>query len=386
MTNVYLDNSATTRCLPQVVEAVTEVMLETYGNPSSLHKMGVEAEKLLKKARRQVASVLRVEDREIFFTSGGTEANNWALWGTANQRAGRGRHVVTTTIEHSSILESAKRLQEDGFTVSFLEVNQEGLVDPEQLQQILTEETILVSIMSVNNEVGSVQPLRELSRVIRSRAPQAVFHVDAVQSFGKLQLYPKELGIDLLSLSGHKIHGPKGVGALYIRRDVQVKPFLIGGEQENCFRAGTENVPGIVGLGKAAEIAGEKLAANDRKLYHLNRKLREGLANIPGAHINGPKSPDAAAPHIINMWFEGVDRGEVLLHSLESEGIYVSTGSACHSRREEASHVLKAMGLSGEALTGAIRVSLSYLNNEQEIDYFLEKLTDVVSELRELGS
>ncbi len=384
MPQIYLDNSATTACLPAVVEEMKKIMLETYGNPSSLHHLGLEGEKAMKNARRQVADVLQVDPGEIFFTSGGTEANNWALWGTAQQRKGRGRHIITTPIEHASVLQSTRRLSEEGFRVSYLDVDRAGFVNPERLKEMLTRQTILVSIMSVNNEVGTIQPVGELSRVIRSHAPHAVFHVDGVQSFGKLPLHPKEAGIDLLSVSAHKIHGPKGVGALFIRQGVQVKPLLVGGEQEMCLRAGTENVPGIVGLGKAAAIAGRKLMAGDRTLFKLKQKLLAGLNAMGDVHINGPADMETAAPHIVNIWCEGIDRGEVLLHSLEAEGIYVSTGSACHSRRDEASHVLKSMGLKGEALTGAIRISMSYLNTDQEIEQFLVKLREIAADLREL--
>lgn len=257
-------------------------------------------------------------------------------------------------------------------------------MDPSQLQELLTPETILVSVMSVNNEVGSIQPVNELARIIKSSTPQAFFHVDAVQSFGKLLLRPKETGIDMLSISAHKAHGPKGVGALYIDRNVQLKALLVGGEQEVLQRAGTENVPGIAGLGKAAALAGARLDSNDSTLAKLKQKLLQGLRGLNKVHINGPGG-DAAAPHIVNIWCEGVNRGEVLLHSLEAEDIYVSTGSACHSRRNEASHVLKSMGLSGDALTGAIRVSLSYLNTPQEIDIFLAKLKQIAAELRGLS-
>ena len=383
--NIYLDNSATTRCLDEVVAAMSDALVGCYGNPSSMHSMGLEAERLLKTSRKTIAEALRVGEHEIFFTSGGTEANNWAIWGSAYQRKGRGRHVITTGIEHASVLKSFQRLAEDGFKVSFLQVDEEGIVDERQLEDILTDESIFISIMSVNNEIGTIQSINKLVKIIRSKNPNALIHVDAIQCFGKIEIYPKELDVDLLSISAHKIHGPKGIGALYIRKGVQIKPFLIGGEQEACYRAGTENVPGIVGLGAAVAAAKNDLTANKEKLRLLKERIINGLSEIGGAHINGPLNAQQAAPHIVNMWFEGIHRGEVLLHSLEMEGIYVSTGSACHSRRDEASHVLKELGLKGEALTGAIRVSLSHLNQEEEIDYFLHKLKRVVSELRELA-
>lgn len=385
MADIYFDNSSTTRCLPQAAERMAASLVDNYGNPSSLHGLGIAAEKEVKEARKHLARALKVQNGEIYFTSGGTEANNWAAWGVARQRGGRGRHIVTTAIEHASVINSMRRLEEEGFEVTYLDVDENGLVSTGQLKEALTQHTILVSIMSVNNEVGSVQPIAQLAKVVKSTAPQAVFHVDGVQSFGKLPLYPKELGVDLLSVSAHKIHGPKGVGALYVQRDIQLKPLLVGGEQEFCQRAGTENVAGVVGFGVAAQYAGQKLAAGDRTIILLKEMLLDGLEGLAGVHINGPRLGATAAPHIANIWCEGIDRGEVLLHSLEAEGIYVSTGSACHSRRQDASHVLKNMGVKGEALTGAIRISLSYLNTQDEIKQFVEKLAAIIVELRELS-
>ncbi|NLC37830.1 MAG: cysteine desulfurase [Clostridia bacterium] len=383
MRDIYLDNSATTPVLPEVVEAMGQVMLSAYGNPSSLHGKGLQAENLIRESRRRVAEVLGAEPQEIFFTSGGTEANNWAVLGAARRRRGRGRHLVTSSIEHASVLHAFQLLEDEGFQVTYLPVNEKGLLELEDLDRALQRETVLVSVMHVNNEVGSVQNLAEIGFLIREKAPDAVFHVDAVQGFGKLPLNPAVSSIDLMSLSAHKIHGPKGTGALYIRKGVFLDALLVGGEQEGGLRAGTENVPGIVGMGLAAEKAGKNLAVNSGILWHLKKELVRGILAIPGARINGPDWEEGA-PHILNVYFEGVDRGEVLVHMLEEKGIYVSTGSACHSRRAEPSHVLKAMGLKKEGLFGAIRISLSPFNTLEQIQEALELLAEVVGEFREL--
>ncbi|HHX50193.1 MAG TPA: cysteine desulfurase [Clostridia bacterium] len=383
MGDIYLDNSATTPVLPEVVEAMGQVMLSAYGNPSSLHGKGLQAEKLIQASRRQVAEVLGVEPREIFFTSGGTEANNWSVLGAARKRRGRGRHLVTTSIEHASVLHAFRILEDEGFQATYLPVNKKGLLQLEVLARVLHQGTVLVSVMHVNNEVGSVQKLAEIGSLIREKAPEALFHVDAVQGFGKLPLNPTKASIDLVSLSAHKIHGPKGVGALYIKKGVFLESLLVGGEQEGSLRAGTENVPGIVGLGLAAEKAGKRLEDNGSILRELKEELARGILRIPGAHLNGPGGEESA-PHILNVCFDGVDRGEVLVHMLEEKGVYVSTGSACHSRRTEPSHVLKAMGLQEERLFGAIRISLSPFNTMEQIQEAPDILSKVVREFREL--
>ncbi|GAW93362.1 cysteine desulfurase family protein [Calderihabitans maritimus] len=382
MREIYLDNSATTRVDPLVVEEMSRVMLENYGNPSSPHGLGVRAEKALSRARRQVASVLQVKPEEIYFTSGGTEANNWAIRGTAYQRRGRGRHLITSAIEHASVLHVFKELEKEGFEVTYLPVNQDGLVEPDTLEKALRPDTILVSIMYVNNEIGSVQPLESYSSILKEREG-IVFHVDAVQGFGKLPIHPRDFFIDLLTISAHKLHGPKGVGALYVRDALQIKSLLVGGEQEGNRRAGTENVPGIVGLGKAAELAARRMEEKGDYLSRLKERLVRGLLKIPGTHFNSPGGAKGC-PHILNVWFEGIDRGEVLVHMLENRGIYVSTRSACHSRRANPSHVLQAMKKKDEALTGAIRISLSYQNTEEEMEAAAEGITEAVKEFREL--
>jgi len=380
MREIYFDNSATTRVLPEVTAAVVRAMEEEFGNPSSLHGKGAVAARLLQDARQAVASLIGAGKEEIFFTSGGTEANNWAIIGTARQRQGRGKHVVTTSIEHPSVLAAFACLEQEGFRVTYLPVNHEGLVDPEDLRRSLTGDTILVSVMLVNNEVGTIQPVEEIGALVKERAPQALFHVDAVQGAGRLPIPLERAKIDLLSLSGHKLHGPKGIGALYIRKGVVIAPFHVGGEQESKMRAGTENMPGIAGFGAAAKAMTDD-PQRVKELFELGRQLRESLLQIQGCHLNG--SSTHSVPYIINAWFEGVDRGEVLVHMLEQRGLYVSTGSACHSRRDDPSHVLKAMGKKKEALYGAIRLSLSPHKTAAEVEEARHIIEETVKEYRD---
>jgi len=377
---IYLDNSATTRVLPEAAAAMVKTMIEEYGNPSSLHGKGVKSERLLTHARRQVGTLLGVEAGEIFFTSGGTEANNWAIRGTASQRQGRGKHIITTQIEHPSVLASCQLLEGEGFEITYLPVNQEGLVSAKDLRTAIRKDTILVSIIHANNEVGTIQPIEAFGQIIKEFAPRALFHVDGVQSFGKVSIPMREAKIDLLSITAHKIHGPKGSGALYIKQGVVIKPLLVGGEQEGQRRGGTENLPGIVGFGLAAEKAGksiEKLA----QIANLKKYFLTCFRDFKGIHLNGPE--EKGLPYILNLWFDGVDRAEVLLHMLEEEGLYVSTGSACHSKRDNPSHVLKAMGKKGEALYGAIRISLSVFTDKQELASAAEIIKEKVAEYRE---
>ncbi len=377
---IYLDNSATTRVLPEAAAAMVKTMIEEYGNPSSLHGKGVKSERLLTHARRQVGTLLGVEAGEIFFTSGGTEANNWAIRGTASQRQGRGKHIITTQIEHPSVLASCQLLEGEGFEITYLPVNQEGLVSAKDLRTAIRKDTILVSIIHANNEVGTIQPIEAFGQIIKEFAPRALFHVDGVQSFGKVSIPMREAKIDLLSITAHKIHGPKGSGALYIKQGVVIKPLLVGGEQEGQRRGGTENLPGIVGFGLAAEKAGksiEKLA----QIANLKKYFLTCFRDFKGIHLNGPE--EKGLPYILNLWFDGVDRAEVLLHMLEEEGLYVSTGSACHSKRDNPSHVLKAMEKKGEALYGAIRISLSVFTDKQELASAAEIIKEKVAEYRE---
>ncbi|SFG62445.1 cysteine desulfurase [Desulfotomaculum arcticum] len=388
MQEAYLDNSATTRPYPEVVQAVLAAMEDNYGNPSSLHRKGVEAGRAVARAREAVAVSLGVEASSIIFTGAGSEAINLAIKGLQPGR--KGRHIITTAVEHPAVLNTCEQLKEQGLEISVLPVDTIGLVDTKALLQAVREDTFLVSVMYVNNEVGAVQPLAEISAVIkklRGVGRKLFWHVDAVQAYGKLPLRPLELGIDLLSVSAHKVHGPKGVGALYAAPGTPLKPLVSGGGQEWGLRSGTENVPGIAGFGVAAGIIARETREAAAKLFALKKRLVDGvLAAVPGAVLNGPacrEDEPGCAPHIANISFPGL-RGEVLLHSLEGQGVYVSTGSACSSRKKPGSYVLRAMGLDEKLVEGAVRFSLSALNTAEEIDYAVQATAKVVKELREL--
>lgn len=379
---IYLDNSATTAALPEVVAAVNRMLEVEYGNPSSLHGLGVAAEKAMARARRQVAGLIGARPAEIYFTSGGTEANNWALWSMARTRRRQGRHLITTAIEHPSVLAACRRLETEGYEVTYLPVDSRGVILLDDLQKALRPDTFLVSIMSVNNEIGSLQPIKDIARLVHARS-RAALHVDHIQGYGKIPLNCYELGIDLMSLSAHKIHGPKGTGALFVKEGVNLEPLLVGGDQENGRRAGTENVPGIAGFGVAAEQAALTFAERTARLRQLKLELADRLLKaIPDAFINGP-APEDSAPHILNVSFPGV-RAEVLVHMLEQRGLYVSTGSACHSRQPDASHVLKALKLDRRRLEGAIRISLGDFNTPPDITAAVAALKECVAELRDL--
>lgn len=377
---VYLDHAATTPGLPPVAEAMAQAMLAVYGNPSSLHRKGIEAEAILKKTRERIAASMRVSPAEIVFTSGGTEGNALAIRGAAQARQRRGRHIITSAIEHSSVLNICRALEEEGYTVTYLSVDDQGRVDPDRAAAVVTERTTLMSVMLVNNEIGTIQPVARIIDAVRRRKSDVLVHVDAVQAFGKIPVLPRELGADYVTISGHKIHGPKGIGALYRRKGAPLTPLFGQGSQEEGVRPGTENVPGIAGLGAALAALGEDDDFRRARLYHLRRRLIDGLLQIEGARLNGPKDEDAA-PHIANFSFPGI-RGEVLLHALEERGVYVSTGSACTSRKPEPSHVLKALGLPKEALESSIRVSLSWMTTEEEIDRAVAAFHETVSALR----
>ncbi|HHV76217.1 MAG TPA: cysteine desulfurase [Syntrophothermus lipocalidus] len=380
---VYLDNSATTPVLPEIADKVREVMVRQFGNPSSLHRKGLEAETLVVEARRQVSQGLGVRDEEIIFTSGGTEANNLALFGAAMANRRRGRRIVSSPIEHPSVLEVLKKLGEQGFEIVFCPVDSTGRVYPEKLASLITPDTILVSIMTVNNEIGTVQPVSELVKACKQVNPGLIFHTDCVQALGKIIVAPKQTGADMISLSSHKIHGPKGVGALYVARGVFLESLLYGGGQERGIRSGTENVPGIVGFGLAVQMATADLEAHAGRMRRLKTRLIEQLdSNGVKFRINGPPL-DQAAPHIVSLSFPGV-RGEVLVHYLEGEDIFVSTGAACSSRKVKISHVLKAIGLSRREAEGSIRVSLSILNTEDDINRLAEALIAALKKLRAL--
>ncbi|MGI6308606.1 MAG: cysteine desulfurase family protein [Dethiobacteria bacterium] len=377
----YLDNSATTRVYPEVVAEMQQVMEEKYGNASSLHRRGSEAERILHASRRTIAEILGTESREIIFTSGGTEANNLAVLGIARRYARRGSHLITTAIEHASVLEPFKQLEKEGFTVSYLLPDERGVIDPRELAAALTPQTILVSIMHVNNEIGSIQPLSQISAAIKTKNPAVILHVDAVQSFCKLPLNPGEQGIDALSLSAHKIHGPKGAGALYLRTGTLLEPLLWGGEHEKGLRPGTENTPGIAGMALAARLSAQNRKEKASRLQSLKEKLISAVqTEHPWATLNGPRMEEGA-PHIFNLSFPGL-KGEIILHALEQHNVYVSTGSACHANSKKPSHVLQALHLEQDSLEGALRFSLSYLNTEEEITYAAAQINAVIHALK----
>ena len=345
-----------------------------------MHLKGVDAEKYLKYSKATIAGIMKVKEKEIFFTSGGTESDNWALMGAAFANHRSGKHLITTKIEHPAILRTMEHLKELGFDITYLSVNQYGQISLEELRNAIRPDTILVSIMFVNNEVGAIQPIDEAGEIIKQTNPRTLFHVDAVQGFGKLRLLPKKWKIDMVSVSGHKIHGPKGTGFLYIDEKVKIKPIIYGGGQQNGYRSGTENVPGVAGLGKATELIYRNLVEDTNRLYCLKKKLVSGLLKIDHVKINGPQD-ETGAPHIVSASIAGI-RSEVMLHSLEDKGVYVSAGSACSSHKHTVSDTLSAMGLSTEYMDSTIRFSLSVFTTEEEIEYTLKCLYELVPMLR----
>lgn len=380
---VYLDNSATTRVFPQVAELMTKIMCEDYGNPSSLHKKGVEAEQYLREARETLARIMKVSEKEILFTSGGTESDNMALRGCVKANSRRGNHIITTQVEHPAILNTAAYLESEGYRVTYLPVDESGRIRLEDLHRAMTPETVLVSIMHTNNEVGARQPIEEAGSLIKQMNPQTLFHVDAVQGFGKAKIYPKKLHVDLMSVSSHKIHGPKGVGFLYIGDKVKIQPILFGGGQQQNLRSGTDNVPGIAGMAKAAQMMYENLDEDIARLYRLKKLFIEGVSKIDGIQVNGLVNGgiDGTAPHIVSVSIEGV-RSEVLLHALEDKGIFVSAGSACSAHKPQPSATLKAMGLNKELLGSTLRFSFSVFTTEEEILYTLQQMYVMIPMLR----
>ena len=374
---VYLDNSATTRAYDDVIALMCTVMQKDYGNPSSLHNKGVQAENHIKRAKEQIAKTLKIETKEIFFTSGGTESDNLAIIGAAFANARAGKHLITTKVEHSAVISSMRYLEEQGFRVTYLDVDEQGSVCLEELQHALCEDTILVSIMYLNNEVGTVQPIQEAVQVVKTYNPNILFHTDAVQGYGKYRIYPKKLGIDFLSISAHKIHGPKGIGALYSVNGAKLRPLVFGGGQQKNIRPGTENVPGIAGFGLAAEKIHTELDTKTDKMQCLKEQFIAGLRKLEDTLVH----VEDGAPHIISVGFAGI-KSEVLLHTLEEAGIFVSSGSACASNHTEVSKVLGAMKVDAKYLDATLRFSLSEFTTPQEIDYTLETLYNYVPMLR----
>ena len=378
---IYLDNSATTMVAPEVREEMMAALGEAYGNPSSLHKKGSDAELMLKKAKERIAQPLKADVREIYFTSGGTEANNLALLGGARAKKREGNHVIISAVEHPSVSAAADELAREGFQVTRLGTDKRGLVSPESLKAALTPETVLVSVMAVNNEVGAREPFEAFGKLIKDYNSRILFHVDAVQAYGKLRLNPKRDGIDLLSASGHKIHGPKGIGFLYIRDKVRIEPIIYGGEQQKGIRSGTENMPGIVGMGKAAELAYQHFDERISALYSLKEYLQEGLESLDLVRVNGPRERELSAPHIVSATFPGV-RSEVLLHALEDRGIYASAGSACSSHKKTVSPTLRSIGLSDELAGSTLRFSLSSYSSREDADTVIKALAELLPQLR----
>ena len=377
---VYLDNSATTRCFDEVAQLMHKIMCEDYGNPSSMHHKGIEAEQYLRYAKETLARILKVNEKEILFTSGGTESDNIALIGTAMANHRRGRHLITTAIEHPAILQPMAYLESQGFRVTYLPVDREGRISLQDLERAIRPDTILVSIMHTNNEVGSIQPIAEAGALIKRMNPHTLFHVDAVQGFGKFRIYPAKMQVDMLSVSAHKIHGPKGVGFLYIREGAKVSPIIYGGGQQKGMRSGTENVPGIAGLAKAAEMVYADLDEDMDRMYRLRDMFIRGVNDIDNIRINGCPGKEGAA-HIVSLSVRGV-RSEVLLHALEERGIYVSAGSACSAKKQQTSATLKAIGVERELLDSTIRFSISVFTTEDEIQYTIQALSEVIPMLR----
>lgn len=372
----YFDNAATTQIFPEVKDKMLQVMELDYGNPSSLHLKGVDAGKYIKEATEIIARTLKVEPKEIIYTSGGTESNNLAILGAAMANRRAGNRIVTSAIEHASVSAVMKHLEELGFEVIYIGVDAQGLINLAELEEAVNADTILVSVMYVNNEIGSVQPIEEIARIVKEKNHTALFHVDAIQAFGKYHIYPKRMGIDLLSVSGHKIHGPKGIGALFIRDRVKVKPVIYGGGQQRGMRSGTENVPGIAGLGVATKLVYANLEQRTEHLLKLKNMLIEGVCALPDVNSNSGK-----APHIASITFSGV-RSEVMLHALEEKEIYVSAGSACSSNKPAISSVLQAIGLMGDSLESTLRFSFSYENTEAQIQYTIETIKELLPMLR----
>ncbi len=377
--HAYLDNSATTKVAPEVVEIMNKVFLEDYGNPSSLHKMGFEAEKYVNEAIDTFSKILKCNKKNIVFTSGGTESNNTAIIGTALFKESRGKHIITTEIEHPAVSEPVSFLEKRGWEIDRLSVNSEGLVDPEELKEKLRPDTVLVSIMHVNNEIGAVEPIEELGNIIKDKAPECFFHVDDIQGFGKLKMDIKRSNIDFLSASAHKIHGPKGVGLLFVSdRASHIPPMMMGGGQQSGMRSGTVNVPGIAGFAEAVKCLYENIDGSFDKIKDLRDFFTGELLKIPDTRINGGEN---VSPYIVSLSVKGV-RSEVLLHALEDKGVYVSAGSACSSHKKHGSVTLKAIGFTDKEAEETVRFSFSCHTTKEELEYALECLNEIVPGLR----
>lgn len=380
---IYFDNAATTRALPEVAEKMTYMLCENFGNPASVSVMGLEVEKEIRKAANILANGIRAKEEEIFFTSGGTEGDNWAIYGTAEGYARAGKHLITTKIEHPAVTNPMKALQEKGYDVTFLSVDKKGHISLEELENAIRPDTILVSVILVNNETGTIQDAEAIGKLVKEKNPNTLFHVDAVQAFGKYPIDVQKMKVDLLTMSGHKIHGPKGVGMLYMRKGLKVRPLLLGGGQQKGQRAGTENGAGVAALGVAADMAFRGMQENLAHIKEVKKTLLDGILEMPDTQLNGDDL-DTASPYVLNVTFKGV-RSEVLLHSLESKGIFVSAGSACDSRKKIGSPVLTAMGLPFEEIEGAVRFSFCRYNTVEEAKECLQVLKETVPFLRRMN-
>lgn len=378
MENVYLDNASTTRPYDSVVDKMADIALVNYANPSSLHLLGQKAESVVTDARKVVADALGCRTDEIYFTSGGTESDNIAISGYAYGARRRGMHIITTKIEHPAVIKTTKRLSDEGFSIDYAKVDKDGVVDLEHFKSLIRSDTILASIMFVNNEVGSIQPILKIKSILKERAPKAVLHTDAVQAFGKMEVIPSEIGADMVSVSAHKIHGPKGIGALYVKKGLKINPILSGGGQEKNIRSGTENVPAIAGFAEAVKISIKNIKENGEKIRGLKEKLKDLITkNITDIYFNA----SSGLGYILSVSFEGA-KSEVLLHALESKGIFVSTGSACSSRHPSPSETLTAMGIDKKLIDSTIRFSFSEFNTEEEIVYCANVLVREVEKIR----
>lgn len=378
---IYFDNSATTRCYDSVRDIMVKTLTEDFGNPSSMHQKGVEGEQYLKDAAAIFAKVLKVREKEIFFTSGGTESNNWALIGGAMANKRAGNHIITTAIEHPAVSEPVHFLEGQGFRVTVLPVDKNGIISLETLEENLTDDTILVSTMYVNNEMGAVQPIEAIAKLVHEKCPKALYHVDAIQAFGKYEIYPKRMGIDLMSASGHKVHGPKGVGLFYMDERAKVLPIIYGGGQQRGMRSGTDNVTAIAGFGQAVKEIYQNRAEKNQYLYELKEYMIQRLSEIENVSIHGCHERSISAPHIVNVAFNGIG-SEVMLHTLEDRKIYVSAGSACSTHKRAKSPTLTAIGANAEELNSSVRFSFTEENTKEEIDTVIELLKKVVPMLR----
>lgn len=381
MRKVYLDHNATTPTHPEVVKAMLPYYEEVFGNASSIHQFGQQARKAIDEAREKVAEFIGAKPEEIVFTSGGTEADNFAIKGVAYANEKKGKHIITSSIEHHAVLSPCKYLEKQGFQVTYIPVDKYGLIEPDEVKKAITKETILINIMHANNEIGTIEPIAEIGKIAKEK--EVYFHTDAIQTVGKIPVNVDEVNVDLLSLSGHKIYGPKGIGALMIRKGTRIQPLIYGGHHEKNRRAGTENVPGIVGLSKAIEIAKTTMERESIYLTNLRNRLCSGIGEkIDYVYLNG--NPGKRLPNTLNMSFEFVE-GESIILNLDMKGVAVSSGSACTSGSLEPSHVLKAMGVDPSLAQGSIRFSLGKDNTEEDIDYVLEILPEIISRLRAMS-